>query len=65
MEFFLYNRVNWQNFRGAVDSFRVNTVDTTGAGDSFVGALLCKIVENQSIIEVKYVFFLDISSYFT
>lgn len=29
----------------------MNTVDTTGAGDSFVGALLCKIVDDQAILE--------------
>ncbi|KAL1535283.1 fructokinase activity protein [Salvia divinorum] len=40
-----------KHFRGTIDGFRVDTVDTTGAGDSFVGALLCKIVDDQSIIE--------------
>ncbi|EXB79997.1 putative fructokinase-4 [Morus notabilis] len=40
-----------KSFRGSVDAFRVNTVDTTGAGDSFVGALLSKIVDDHSIIE--------------
>ncbi|KAA8527281.1 hypothetical protein F0562_034622 [Nyssa sinensis] len=40
-----------KNFRGAVDAFHVKTVDTTGAGDSFVGALLCKIVDDHSILE--------------
>ena len=30
----------------------MKTVDTTGAGDAFVGALLCKIVDDQSAIEV-------------
>ncbi|KAI4372730.1 hypothetical protein MLD38_010929 [Melastoma candidum] len=40
-----------KDFRGAVDSFHVKTVDTTGAGDSFVGALLSKIVDDHSIIE--------------
>jgi len=33
----------------------VDTVDTTGAGDSFVGALLCKIVDDQSVLEVNSV----------
>lgn len=41
-----------QNFQGYVPAFHVNTVDTTGAGDSFIGALLCKMVKDQSIIEV-------------
>lgn len=40
-----------KNFRGSVDAFHVNTVDTTGAGDSFVGALLTKIVADQTILE--------------
>ncbi|KAG6592985.1 putative fructokinase-4 [Cucurbita argyrosperma subsp. argyrosperma] len=40
-----------KNFRGSVDPFKVKTVDTTGAGDSFVGALLCKIVDDQSVLE--------------
>ncbi|CAL0329188.1 unnamed protein product [Lupinus luteus] len=40
-----------KNFQGSVDAFHVNTVDTTGAGDSFIGALLSKIVDDQSIIE--------------
>ncbi|CAI8592206.1 unnamed protein product [Vicia faba] len=40
-----------KNFHGTVDAFHVNTVDTTGAGDSFVGALLAKIVDDQSILE--------------
>ncbi|XP_022139278.1 probable fructokinase-4 [Momordica charantia] len=39
-----------KNFRGTVDAFQVKAVDTTGAGDSFVGALLCKIVDDQSIL---------------
>ncbi|KAG4955521.1 hypothetical protein JHK85_041901 [Glycine max] len=46
--------VSWSfcnNFKGSVDAFHVNTVDTTGAGDSFVGALLSKIVDDQSILE--------------
>ncbi|GAV85670.1 PfkB domain-containing protein [Cephalotus follicularis] len=40
-----------KHFHGSVDAFHVNTIDTTGAGDSFIGALLCKIVDDQSIIE--------------
>ncbi|XVE84510.1 hypothetical protein DITRI_Ditri17bG0019500 [Diplodiscus trichospermus] len=45
------SRYYTKNFRGAVDAFHVNTVDTTGAGDSFVGALLCKIVDDPTILE--------------
>jgi fructokinase len=40
-----------KDFHGEVAGFHVNTVDTTGAGDSFVGALLCKIVDDQKILE--------------
>jgi fructokinase len=40
-----------KNFRGTVDGFPVKAVDTTGAGDSFVGALLCKIVKDRSVLE--------------
>ncbi|GMH19768.1 hypothetical protein Nepgr_021609 [Nepenthes gracilis] len=40
-----------KNFHGSVNAFRVNTVDTTGAGDSFVGALLCKIVDDHSLLK--------------
>ncbi|GMI96063.1 Fructokinase 7, Fructokinase 4 [Hibiscus trionum] len=45
------SRYYTKKFHGAVDAFHVNTVDTTGAGDSFVGALLCKIVDDPSILE--------------
>ncbi|XP_047317280.1 probable fructokinase-4 [Impatiens glandulifera] len=40
-----------KGFRGSVDGFNVNAVDTTGAGDSFVGALLCKLVDDPSVLE--------------
>ncbi|KAJ6791959.1 fructokinase-1 [Iris pallida] len=40
-----------KDFRGAVEAFSVQQVDTTGAGDAFVGALLSKIVEDQSVLE--------------
>lgn len=40
-----------KSFKGSVEGFHVKTVDTTGAGDSFVGALLCKIVDDGSILE--------------
>ncbi|KAH7857632.1 hypothetical protein Vadar_014801 [Vaccinium darrowii] len=40
-----------KSFKGSVDGFHVKTVDTTGAGDSFVGALLCKIVDDRSVLE--------------
>lgn len=40
-----------KNFHGAVEAFSVKTVDTTGAGDAFVGALLCNIVDDQAVLE--------------
>ncbi len=40
-----------KHFHGSVKGFHVKTVDTTGAGDSFVGALLCKIVDDHSVLE--------------
>ncbi|KAL5169247.1 Fructokinase-2 [Glycine soja] len=45
------SRYYTKNFHGSVEAFHVSTVDTTGAGDSFVGALLSKIVDDQSILE--------------
>ncbi|KAF6145095.1 hypothetical protein GIB67_013446 [Kingdonia uniflora] len=38
-----------KDFCGSVDPFVVKTVDMTGAGDAFVGALLTKIVNDGSI----------------
>lgn len=40
-----------KDFHGAVDAFSVQQVDTTGAGDAFVGALLTKLVEDQSALQ--------------
>lgn len=40
-----------KNFKGSVEAFKVKTIDTTGAGDSFVGALLNNVVDDHSIIE--------------
>lgn len=40
-----------KDFRGLVEAFKVKQVDTTGAGDAFVGAMLCKIVEDQSALK--------------
>lgn len=46
-----------QNFHGGVDTYDVKVVDRTGAGDSFVGALLSKIVDDHAIIQVlKYIY---------
>lgn len=32
----------------------MNAVDTTGAGDSFIGAFLSQIVDDQTVLEVKH-----------
>ncbi|KAF9587163.1 hypothetical protein IFM89_039603 [Coptis chinensis] len=40
-----------KNFKGRVIGFSVNTVDTTGAGDSFVGALLFAIAKDAFVLE--------------
>ncbi|PWZ04291.1 Fructokinase-1 [Zea mays] len=40
-----------RDFHGAVPSFKVQQVDTTGAGDAFVGALLRRIVKDPSSLQ--------------
>ncbi|GJT23917.1 probable fructokinase-4, partial [Tanacetum coccineum] len=45
-------RIQSQDFHGTVGVFPVKEVDTTGAGDSFVGALLAKIVDDQSVLQM-------------
>ncbi|RWW00543.1 hypothetical protein GW17_00036494 [Ensete ventricosum] len=44
---------NSKDFHGAVASFKVEQVDTTGAGDAFVGALLRRIAEDPSALQVS------------
>jgi fructokinase len=41
-----------QNFKGSVSGFAVKTIDTTGAGDAFVGSLLVSIAKDTLIFEV-------------
>ncbi|RWW12326.1 hypothetical protein GW17_00024016 [Ensete ventricosum] len=43
--------LSYKDFRGTVGSFTVKQVDTTGAGDAFVGALLQGIVEDRSALQ--------------
>ncbi|GKV09163.1 hypothetical protein SLEP1_g20706 [Rubroshorea leprosula] len=38
-----------KNFKGKVEGFSVKTVDTTGAGDAFVGAFLVAVAKDLSI----------------
>ncbi|KAK4280501.1 hypothetical protein QN277_012122 [Acacia crassicarpa] len=40
-----------KKFKGKVPGFKVNTVDTTGAGDSFVGSFLLSVANNPSIFD--------------
>ncbi|PKA56263.1 Fructokinase-1 [Apostasia shenzhenica] len=40
-----------KNFHGAIASIKVKAVDTTGAGDSFVGAMLWGIVKDLSSLQ--------------
>lgn len=41
-----------QKFKGKVAGFSVKAVDTTGAGDSFVGSFLLSMANDMSIFEV-------------
>jgi len=40
-----------KDFRGSVESFSVKQVDTTGAGDAFIGAMLRKFIEDESALQ--------------
>ncbi|KAH9310849.1 hypothetical protein KI387_025884, partial [Taxus chinensis] len=40
-----------KDFRGKVNGIAVDTVDTTGAGDAFVGAFLTELVKDMSLLE--------------
>nr|VDD57821.1 unnamed protein product [Brassica oleracea] len=42
-----------QGFRGSVDPFHVKAMDTTGAGDSYVDAVLCNIVDDRTVLKDK------------
>ncbi|KAF7032023.1 hypothetical protein CFC21_043252 [Triticum aestivum] len=42
-----------KDFRGTVPSYKVQQVDTTGAGDAFIGSLLRKIVQDPSALQDK------------
>lgn len=42
-----------QKFKGRVPGYSVKTVDTTGAGDSFVGAFLFSLGKDGSILDVS------------
>ncbi|EHA8590382.1 fructokinase-1 [Cocos nucifera] len=40
-----------RDFRGTVNGIAVKAIDTTGAGDAFVGAMLRKIADDQSALQ--------------
>ncbi|XP_010930218.1 fructokinase-1 [Elaeis guineensis] len=40
-----------KDFRGTVNGIAVKAIDTTGAGDAFVGAMLRKIADDQSALQ--------------
>ncbi|XP_072965306.1 fructokinase-2-like [Typha angustifolia] len=40
-----------KDFKGKVSGFAVKTIDTTGAGDAFVGSLLVSIAKDNSIFQ--------------
>lgn len=44
----------FKGFHGSVEAFDVKAVDTTGAGDSFIGAFLSQIVDDQTVLEVEH-----------
>jgi fructokinase len=41
-----------QDFKGSVPGYKVNTIDTTGAGDAFVGSLLVNVAKDDNIFHV-------------
>jgi len=44
----------FQDFKGSVPGFKVDTIDTTGAGDAFVGSLLVNVAKDDSIFHVRH-----------
>lgn len=40
-----------KNFKGAMEGFYLSRVNTIGVGNSFVGDLLCDIVDGKFILE--------------
>nr|CAB3479735.1 unnamed protein product [Digitaria exilis] len=38
-----------KDFKGSVSGYKVDTIDTTGAGDAFVGSLLVNVAKDDSI----------------
>lgn len=43
-----------KKFKGRVPGFSVKTIDTTGAGDAFVGSFLVSVAKDDNIFNVKF-----------
>jgi hypothetical protein len=43
-----------QEFKGKVASFKADAVDTTGAGDSFVGGILNILASDPNLYKVQF-----------
>jgi hypothetical protein len=43
-----------QDFKGKVAGFKVDAVDTTGAGDSFVGGILNILASDPNLYKVQF-----------
>ena len=41
-----------QNFSGRVGGIKVETIDTTGAGDAFVAGILSQLAKDLSLLNV-------------
>lgn len=54
-----------KQFRGRVPGFSVKTVDTTGAGDSFVGSFLFSLAKDPTILTVIYLSSALVTSFLT
>lgn len=46
-----------QEFKGRLDGFKVDTVDTTGAGDAFVGGVLNMLASDPNLYKVHKILF--------